>query len=168
MNTYTYSKQEIPVAVKRAFVELDSIMVTTLIEDDAIFGPDLLRRVTETIESHVHMARLLRGEMERYREMEIAANGGSTSRDDGKLKRWIKSMMVSHRGGPSVISAFRDLGIFVALFAISSTYIAESAFVRKFLPTSDYWSTVGILVLNFAFLIVAGYLVYTGVISSKV
>ena len=162
VSTYTYSKAELPGAIKRSLGELEIGIV-----EDPIIGPELVRRINDTIEAHVQMARLIRNEMDHYRELELAAKGGELAEKESNLKRWLKSITISHRGGPSVISAFRDLGIFVALFAIASTFVAESKFARKFLP-SDYWSSIAILVLNFAFLILAGYLIYTGVVSSKV
>jgi len=170
VNTYMYTKAELPGVVSRVMCELGFDFGG----DSSPFYEQLHALVTSGIEAHLYIARTLRAEFERYQEMNADPVGDSV--DGGgvvsTVKRYLKSLGVSHKKGPSVFSAMRDTAIFVAVIAIVMAYLSSAAGgnswlgqtqIARFVADSSVLSQAGILGTNVTFVAVALYLLYRGI-----
>jgi hypothetical protein len=137
------------------------------------FLQDLHASVSAEIESHLYIARTLRAELEKYRQLNAdpLADEVTDSGVVGTVKRYIKSLRISHKEGPSVFSAFRDTAIFLAMIAIGVAYVSSEmgsqtwlgqTRIAKFVSESSIISQAGILGTNIAFIVLAIYLVNKG------
>jgi hypothetical protein len=170
VNTYMYTKSELPTVVTRVMFELG----IALSDGESTMSMELQASVTGVIESHLHIARTLRAELEKYREMNADPLADEIVEDGvmGTVRRYMKSFRVSHKEGPSVVSAMRDAAIFVAMIAIAMAYMTTAAGgqtwlgqtkIAKFVAESSVLSKAGILGTNLTFIAVVIYLVYKGI-----
>jgi hypothetical protein len=167
VNTYLYTKSELPSVIERILFELGISL------PEGKFLQDLHASVSAEIESHLYIARTLRAELEKYRQLNAdpLADEVTDSGVVGTVKRYIKSLRISHKEGPSVFSAFRDTAIFLAMIAIGVAYVSSEmgsqtwlgqTRIAKFVSESSIISQAGILGTNIAFIVLAIYLVNKG------